>query len=111
MNRAIDPLRGGVWDTLRPLVGLHSAIILTVNPLIPRLSAVTVAVVTGTAGPPSTYIPLDAHAGLTRYPESFVNATDLHTVSQTRLRQRRGLLHSPAELMRLEDAVRLYLGL
>lgn len=106
----MDPLRGEVWDTRLPVVGLHPAVILTVNPLIPRLSAVTVAVVTGTAGPPSTHIPLDAHAGLTRYPESFVNATDLHTVSQTRLRQRRGRLH-PAELMRLEDAVRLYLGL
>ncbi|MGH4012494.1 MAG: type II toxin-antitoxin system PemK/MazF family toxin [Pseudonocardiaceae bacterium] len=60
--------------------------------------------------PPSTHIPLDAHAGLTRYPESFLNATDLHTVSQARLRQRRGRLHA-AELARLEDAVRLYLCL
>lgn len=110
MNRAMDPLRGEVWDVRLPVVGLHPAIILTVNLLIPRLSAVTVAVVTGTAGPPSTHISLDAHAGLTRYPESFVNATDLHTVSQARLGQRRGRLH-PAELVRLEGAVRLYLGL
>lgn len=103
-------MRGEVWDIRLPVVGLHPAVILTVSPLIPRLSAVTVAVVTGTEGPPSTHVPLDAHAGLTRYPESFVNATDLHTVSQSRLRQRRGRLH-PAEIARLEDAVRLYLGL
>jgi mRNA interferase MazF len=99
-----------VWDARLPVVGQHPAVVLTVNPLIPRLSAVTVAVVTGTAGPPSTHVRLDVGAGLTRYPESYVNATDLHTLSRTRLRQRHGRL-AAGELAHLEDAVRLYLGL
>lgn len=107
-DAALQPLRGEVWDARLPVVGQHPAVVLTVNPLIPRLSAVTVAVVTGTAGPLSTHVRLDA--GLTRYPESYVNATDLHTLSRTRLRQRRGRL-AAGELAHLEDAVRLYLGL
>jgi mRNA-degrading endonuclease toxin of MazEF toxin-antitoxin module len=40
----------------------------------------------------------------------YVNATDLHTVDQGRLKKRRGRLH-PAELQRLEAAIRIYLGL
>ncbi|MGH3771151.1 MAG: type II toxin-antitoxin system PemK/MazF family toxin [Pseudonocardiaceae bacterium] len=106
----LQPLRGEVWDARLPVVGRHPAVVLTVNPLIPRLGAVTVAVVTGTAGPSSTHVRLDADAGLTRYPESYVNATDLHTLSRTRLQQRRGRL-AAGELAHLEDAVRLYLGL
>ena len=109
-DAALQPLRGEVWDARLLVVGQHPAVVLTVNPLIPRLSAVTVAVVTGTAGPPSTHVRLDAGTGLTRYPESYVNATDLHTLSRTRLRQRRGRL-AAGELAHLEDAVRLYLGL
>jgi hypothetical protein len=49
-------------------------------------------------------------AGLTRYGVSYVNATDLYAVEKPWCRRRRGLLH-PAELARLEAAVRLYLGL
>ena len=41
---------------------------------------------------------------------SYVNATDLHSIDKSRLRRRRGSLH-PRESMRLEEAVRLYLGL
>jgi mRNA interferase MazF len=78
--------------------------------MIDRLAAVTVAVITGTRGPALTHITLDADAGVTRYDVSYVNATDLHTVAQARLMKRRGRLH-PAELQRLESAVRGYLGL
>jgi mRNA interferase MazF len=85
-------------------------VVLTINVLIPRLSAVTVAVVTGTEGPPQTHIALDRDAGLTGYDVSYVNATDLHSIDKSRLRRRRGRL-DPRELMRLEEAVRLYLGL
>jgi mRNA interferase MazF len=85
-------------------------VVLTINVLIPRLSAVTVAVVTGTEGPSQTHIPLNRDSGLTGYDISYANATDLHTIDQSRLRRRRGRLH-PAELIRLEGAVRLYLGL
>lgn len=85
-------------------------VVLTVNSLVSRLSSVTVAVVTGTEGPPTTHVPLGADAGLTRYEVSYVNATDIQTISQARLRRRRGLLH-PAELALLEDAIRISLGL
>jgi mRNA interferase MazF len=91
-------------------VGDHPVIVLTINVLIPRLSAVTVAVVTGTDGPPQTHIPLHREAGLTGYDLSYINATDLHTIDKPRLRRRRGRLH-PRELLSLEEAVRLYLGL
>jgi mRNA interferase MazF len=93
-----------------PSVGDHSVVVLTVNSLVGRLSSVTVAVVTGTEGPAATHLPLGADAGLTRYEVSYVNATDIQTVAQSRLRRRRGLLH-PAELARLEDAIRIGLGL
>jgi mRNA interferase MazF len=106
----LDPLRGEVWDARLTGVGEHPVVVLTVNPLISRLSSVTVAVVTGTEGPNSTHVPLGTDAGLTRYDVSFVNATDIQTVAQARLRRRRGLLH-PAELARVEDAIRISLGL
>lgn len=106
----MDPLRGDVWDAHLPRAGDHPVIVLTINVLIPRLSAVTVAVVTGTEGPAQTHISLDREAGLTAYDVCYANATDLHTIDKPRLRRRRGRLH-PRELMRLEEAVRLYLGL
>jgi mRNA interferase MazF len=106
----VDLLRGDVWDARLPRAGEHPVVVLTINVLIPRLSAVTVAVVTGTEGPPQTHISLDRDAGLTGYDVSYVNATDLHSIDKSRLRRRRGRLH-PRELMRLEEAVRLYLGL
>lgn len=106
----MDPLRGDVWDARLPRAGDHPVVVLTVNVLIPRLSAVTVAVVTGTEGPAQTHIPLDREAGLTGHDVSYANATDLHTIGKPRLRRRRGRLH-PRELARLEEAVRLYLGL
>jgi mRNA interferase MazF len=105
-----EPFRGDVWDAYLPRVGDHPVVVLTINVLIPRLSAVTVAVVTGTEGPEQTHIPLDRESGLTGYGISYANATDLHTVDKPRLRRRRGRIH-PRELERLEEAIRLYLGL
>lgn len=106
----MEPLRGEVWDAHLPRAGDHPVAVLTVSPLIGRLSAVTVAVITGTEGPPSTHVRIDRDAGLTGYGESYVNATDLHTVDKPRLHRRRGLLH-PSEMDSLEEAIRLYLGL
>ncbi|MGH8893488.1 MAG: type II toxin-antitoxin system PemK/MazF family toxin [Actinomycetes bacterium] len=106
----MEPLRGEVWDARIPIVGEHPAVILTINPMIGRLSFVTVAIITGTAGPAPTHIPLDPGVGLTRYAISYANATDLHSVDRSRLRRRRGRLH-PAELQKLESAIRTYLGL
>ena len=106
----MGPLRGDVWDVRLPIVGEHPAVVLTINPMISRLGSVTVAVITVTEGPTPTHIVVDAEAGLTRYDVSYVNATDLHTVAQGRLKKHRGRLH-PAELQRLEAAIRTYLGL
>jgi mRNA interferase MazF len=106
----MDPLRGEVWDTHLPRIGDHPVVVLTVSALGQRLSAVTVAVITGSEGPPSTHVPVDSDVGLTGHEVSYINATDLHTVDKPRLHRRRGLL-SPGEMARLEDAIRLYLGL
>jgi mRNA interferase MazF len=113
----VDPLRGDIWDA--PRAGDHPVVVLTINVLIPRLSAVTVAVVTGTEGPAQTHIPVASESGLTGHDvsyvkatdlHSYVKATDLHSVDKSRLRHRRGRLH-PRELARLEEAIRVYLGL
>jgi mRNA interferase MazF len=66
--------------------------------------------VTGTAGPEYTHIPLGAEGGLTEYAASYANATDLHTIPKPRLHRRRGRLDG-AEMASLERAVRTYLGL
>jgi mRNA interferase MazF len=67
--------------------------------------------ITGTAGPGVTHIPIGPDSGLTKYDESYVNCTDLHTEgAKPRLRRRLGLLVS-TELKSVEDAVRLTLGL
>lgn len=106
----MDPLRGEVWDAHVPGAGVHPVVVLTIKPLLSRLSSVTVLVVTGTEGPPATNIPIGREAGLTKYDASYVNVTDIHTVAQAKLAKRRGALH-PAELARLEKALRVTLGL
>ena len=106
----MEPLRGEVWDAHVRGAGTHPFVILTVNPMITRLEAVTAALVTGTAGPRYTHILLDAEAGLTEYAESYANATDLHTIPKPRLHDRRGRL-AGAEMASLERAVRTCLGL
>lgn len=106
----MDPLRSEVWDAHVPGAGVHPVVVLTVNPLIGRLSSLTVAVITGTEGPAATHISVGPEAGLTRYDVSYVNATDVHTIAQAKLRRRCGILH-PAEMTRLEDALRVTLGL
>jgi mRNA interferase MazF len=78
--------------------------------MISRLGAVTAVLVTGTAGPRYTHIPLGTEASLTEYAESYANATDLHTIPKPRLHRRRGRL-AGSEMASLEQAVRTYLGL
>jgi mRNA interferase MazF len=106
----LEPLRGEVWNAHVPGAGVHPVVVLTINPLISRLSSVTVVVITGTAGPTVTHIPLGPEAGLTKYDVSFANVTDVHTIAQAKLTRRRGALH-PAEMARLEEALRVTLGL
>jgi mRNA interferase MazF len=66
--------------------------------------------VTGSAGPPVTHVPIGPEAGVSKYPESYVNCTDLHSVDKPRLRRRLGRL-APAEMRSVETAVRTVLGL
>ena len=91
-------------------MGPHPVVVLTVNRIAEPLAAITVAVITGTAGPRSTHVAVGPASGLTRYAESYVNCADLHTVAKPRLRRRLGLL-SAAELARIEANLRLILGL
>lgn len=55
-------------------------------------------------------MPIGPECGVTKYDESYVNCTDLHTVDKPRLRKRLGLL-DPAEMKHVEDRVRVILGL
>jgi mRNA-degrading endonuclease toxin of MazEF toxin-antitoxin module len=104
------PYRGDVWDVAFPRIGDHPAVALTTNALRGRLSSVTVALVTGREGPPMTHVELDESAGLTKYPVSYANVTDLHTVPVTRCRRFRGRL-SASEMGKVTESLALVLGL
>lgn len=107
----MEPMRGEVWDFQFPgPMGGHPAVVLTVNAVGQRLSSLTVVLITGTEGPPSTHVRLDRDAGLTGHDNSYVNVTDLHTLPKSKVRKKRGLLH-PGEVANVEEAVRAYLGL
>lgn len=104
-------LRGEVWGCALPSpIGPHPVVVLTVNRVAEPLSALTVAVITGTSGPTSTHVSIGRDCGVTKYTESYVNCTDLHTVDKPRLRRRLGLL-DPSEMRRVEECVRVILGL
>jgi mRNA interferase MazF len=103
--------RGDIWDVRFPQsIGPRRCLVLTTNPLISRLGAVTVAEVTGSEGPAATHVEVGAAAGLTGRDRSWINATAIHTVAKGKLRRHRGRL-SPAELRRVDEALRLYLDL
>ena len=111
MVAADTALRGEVWACALPgPIGPHPVLVLTVNRIAWPLSSVTVAVITETPGPSVTHVPVSAETGVTRYAESYVNCTDLHTVDKPRLRRRLGRL-VPAELRAVESRARQILGL
>lgn len=110
MTLAAQPFRGEVWDADLALAGPHPVVVLTASPLLQRLSSTTGVLVTGTAGPRSTHIPLGADAGLTGHQESYAVATELHNVPLRALLRQRGRL-SRTELLALEQAVRVAHGL
>ncbi|MEU6356416.1 type II toxin-antitoxin system PemK/MazF family toxin [Streptomyces sp. NPDC047072] len=111
MVRPSSAMRGEVWGcTLPNPIGAHPVVVLTVNRIAEPLSAVTIAVVTGTSGPTSTHVPIGPECGVTKYDESYVNCTDLHTVDKSRLRRRLGLLDA-AEMEQVENRIRIILGL
>lgn len=104
------PLRGELWLCAVPVAGVHPGVVLTVNRIAEPLSAVTVALVTGTPGPDATHVRIGPEAGATKYVESFVNCTDLHSIAKSSLRRRLGRL-APAEMRCVEAAVRVILRL
>ncbi|QSB14490.1 type II toxin-antitoxin system PemK/MazF family toxin [Natronosporangium hydrolyticum] len=103
-------MRGEVWLCALPTAGPHPVVVLTVNRIAAPLSAITVALVTGSAGPATTHVAIGRDAGVSKYPESYVNCTDLHSVGKPRLRRRLGRL-APVELRGVEHAIRTVLGL
>jgi mRNA interferase MazF len=104
-------LRGEVWACALPgPIGPHPVVILTVNRIAQPLSAVTVALITGSAGPATTHVRIGPDSGLRKYEKSYVNTTDLHTVRKPQLRRRLGLL-SVGELRAVEGCIRTVLGL
>ncbi len=105
-----EALRGEVWDVDFPDFGEHPAVVLSVNALNARLGHVAVLPITGTTGPDATHIPLTSDAGLTRYPESYADITAVQPVDRSCLLALRGRL-AGAELRRVEEQLRTYLGL
>lgn len=103
-------MRAEVWGCAVPRVGPHPVVILTVNRVAEPLSGVTVALVTGSAGPRTTHVRIGPEAGVTKYDESYVNCTDLHIVDKSSLRKRLGRL-APAEMRNVESNLRSALGL
>ena len=103
-------MRGEVWDVAIPRVGPHPAVVLTINQLRGRYQETTVALVTGSAGPQLTHIPVGRDSGLTKYDESYVNVTNLFSIPTSKFRARRGLLHRH-EMNAVESSIRFTLGL
>src|SRR5262249_24837151 len=103
-------MRGEVWACAIPLVGPHPVVILTVNRIAAPLSAITVVLITGTAGPDATHVCIGPDSGVMKYPESYVNCSAPHSVDKPRLRRRLGRL-APVEMRNVESAIRQILGL
>ncbi|WP_349261988.1 type II toxin-antitoxin system PemK/MazF family toxin [Actinocrinis sp.] len=105
------PLRGEVWACALPRpLGPQPVVVLTANRIAQPLSSVTVALITGSDGPKDTHVRVGPDTGLTKYDESYVNCTDLHSVDKPHLRRRLGLL-SPGEMRAVETNLRLIMGL
>ena len=99
--------RGDVYDAPTP-VGPHPVVIVTRETAIPVLANVTVVLVTSTIRGLRTEVPLGPEEGLAR--ECVANCDNLFTVPRSALGRRRGTL-GPAERRRLDEALRIALGL
>jgi mRNA interferase MazF len=106
----LAPMRGELWLCVVPMAGPHPGVVLTVSRIAGPLSSVTVALVTGTSGPDVTHVRIGPEAGATKYDESYVNCTDLHSLDKPRLRRPLGRL-AAVEMRSVESAVRAILGL
>jgi mRNA interferase MazF len=103
----VTPHRGEVYDVRFPS-GRRPVVVVTRERVIPYLSSVTVAQVTGTIRGLPTEVPLGREHGLDH--GSVVNCDNLATVPKAALTRHRGTL-GPVELARLREALRLALEL
>lgn len=99
--------RGGVYDAAVP-GGAHPAVIVTRDRAIPLLSNICVVAITSTIRDLPTEVPLGPSQGLSR--DCVANCDNLFTIPKRALERRRGAL-GPAELHRLNDALRIALDL
>lgn len=100
--------RGDVFDADIPVAGVRLAVVVTRETAIPVLSSVAVVAVTSTVRGHRAEVAVGGDEGLDR--ESVANCDDVFTVSKHRLGRYRGRL-GPERLARLDDALRLALGL
>jgi mRNA interferase MazF len=103
----VTPHRGEVYDVRFPS-GRRPAVVVTRERVIPYLSSVTVAQVTGTIRGLPTEVPLGREHGMAH--ESVVNCDNLAAVPKAAIERYRGTL-GPVELARLREALRLALEL
>lgn len=99
--------RGDIYDAALP-GGAHPAVIVTRDRAIPVLRSVCVVAITSTIRGLPTEVPLGSGHGLAR--ECVANCDNLFTIPKRALERRRGAL-GPAELHRLNDALRIALKL
>jgi len=99
--------RGDVYDVALP-GGARPAVIVTRARAIPYLKNVSVAAVTTTVRDLPTEVSIGPDQGLAR--ECVANCDNLFTIPKRSLGRRRGAL-GPAEVARLDNALRIALGL
>jgi mRNA interferase MazF len=100
--------RGDIYDVELPVGGRRPAVIVSRDTLIPLLTAITVVGITSTVRGLRTEVPVGPGHGLDR--DSALNCNHLATLPKARFGRYRGRL-GPAELARLDDALRVALAL
>ena len=100
--------RGDIYEADLPVGGRRPAAVVSRDTLIPLLTAVTVAGITGTIRGLPTEVPVGPQHGLDR--DSAINCNHLATLPRARLGRYRGRL-GPAELARLDHALRIAVAL
>ena len=99
--------RGDIFEVDFPS-GRRPAVIVTRNRAIPALTSLTVAQITSTVRGLPTEVPLGKPHGVLE--GCCASCDNLHTISKRSIRERRGNL-GPIDLRRLDDALRIALGL
>ena len=100
--------RGDVFDSDLPDLGVRQVVVVTRQEAIPVLSSITVVLVTTTVRGHPAEVALGPAHGLDY--ECVANCDNVLTLAKRRLVRRRGALGAD-DLVRLDDALRLALGL